>query len=193
MSVSSLLVVDCQYDFIDGSLACGGAHEAVEAAVAFINAQPDRPVLYSVDWHGPGNRSFVPNGGIWPPHCVAGQRGSRIHEKFDTEVIRVVQRPAEKTIYRKGTDDGVEEYSAFGARNAVGRTVGQDAGDDVIVCGIASEFCVRESVLDLMKAGRRVTILVDALAWVDRGKHEENLRDLEARGAVLKRSGTHPG
>ena len=83
-------------------------------------------------------------------------------------------------------DDLVEEYSAFGARNDAGRTVGQDVGADVIVCGIASEYCVRESVLDLLEAGRHVTVLADALGWVDRKKHEENLEDLENRGAVLR-------
>ena len=75
MSVPSLLIVDCQYDFIDGSLACEGALEAVDSAVAFINARPDVATLYSVDWHSPANRSFLPNGGIWPPHCIAGGTG----------------------------------------------------------------------------------------------------------------------
>lgn len=181
----SLLVVDCQYDFIDGSLACEGSDEAVAAAVAFINAHPDMPVLYSADWHSPENRSFAQNGGIWPPHCVAGERGSRIHERFSTDVLRAEQRPSEKTIYRKGTDDLVEEYSAFAARNAEGRTVGQDAGDEVVVCGIASEYCVRESVLDLLKSGRHVTVLANALGWVDREKHEANLRDLTTKGARI--------
>lgn len=185
MSILSLLVVDCQYDFIDGSLACEGADDAVSAAIAFLNARPDMPALYSADWHSPENRSFDRNGGIWPPHCVAGECGSRIHERFGTDVLRAEQRPSEKTIYRKGTDDLVEEYSAFAARNAEGHTVGQDAGDEVVVCGIASEYCVRESVLDLLKTGRRVTVLANALGWVDREKHEENLRDLEARGVRI--------
>lgn len=186
MSVPSLLIVDCQYDFIDGSLACEGALEAVDSAVAFINARPDVATLYSVDWHSPANCSFLPNGGIWPPHCIAGERGSRLHGKFHTEVLRAEQRPDLRTTYRKGMDDLVEEYSAFGARNDAGRTVGQDVGADVTVCGIASEYCVRESVLDLLEAGRHVTVLADALGWVDRKKHEENLEDLENRGAVLR-------
>ena len=193
MSVPSLLIVDCQYDFIDGSLACEGAREAVDSAVAFINARPNVATLYSVDWHSPENRSFLPNGGIWPPHCIAGEQGSRIHEKFHLEVLRAGQRPDSRTIYRKGTDDLVEEYSAFGARNDAGCTVGQDVGDDVTVCGIASEYCVRESVLDLLKAGRHVTVLADALGWVDRRKHEENLEDLEKRGALLRWVGTNRG
>ena len=75
--------------------------------------------------------------------------------------------------------------AAAQAPSVVLHTVGQDAGDEVVVCGIASEYCVRESVLDLLKSGRRVTVLANALGWVDREKHEENLRDLEARGVRI--------
>ena len=95
------------------------------------------------------------------------------------------QRPGEGNVYHKGTDDGREEYSAFEARNAAGRTVGQDAGERVVVCGIASEFCVRESVLDLLRVGRRVTLLADAVGYVNAEKHRENLADLEAQGATI--------
>ena len=183
--MSSLLVVDCQYDFIDGTLACGGAEAAVKNIVAYINEHPDMKVLYSSDWHGPKHCSFVENGGTWPVHCVAGTRGAALHEAFSRDVKRPEQRPGDANIYRKGTDDDSEEYSAFEAKNAAGRTVALDAGDDVTVCGIASEFCVRESVLALLGAGRRVTILADALGWVDEAKHMENLKDLESKGAVV--------
>lgn len=188
MSGTCLLVVDCQHDFIDGTLACGGAEEAVEAIAAFINEHPEMPVLYSADWHSPQNRSFARNGGTWPPHCVAGERGAEVHEKFRTEVRKKEQRPGEATLYLKGKDDFVEEYSAFEAKNALGGTVASDAAENVAVCGIASEYCVRETVLDLLKAGRNVTLLTDALGWVDRKKHEENLKDLEGRGVRLKRT-----
>lgn len=185
MSKETLLVVDCQYDFIDGSLACCGAEDAVRNAVDYINAHPDVRVLYSADWHGKGHCSFRENGGQWPEHCVAGERGSAIHEAFTRDVKRAEQRPGEGNVYHKGTDDGREEYSAFEARNAAGRTVGQDAGECVVVCGIASEFCVRESALDLLKAGRRVTLLADAVGYVNAEKHRENLADLETQGVTI--------
>ena len=183
--MSSLLIVDCQYDFITGTLACGGAEDAVERIVAYINARPGLEVHYSTDWHPLRHCSFIPNGGIWPIHCVAGSRGAEIHEAFARDVIRPEQRPIKETIYRKGTNLEQEEYSAFAARNALGRTVAQDVGNDVMICGIASEFCVRESVLALLEAGRRATVMSDSLGWVDEAKHKENLRDLAARGAVV--------
>ena len=118
-----------------------------------------------------------------PDGCGSKQASRRF---FSRQVLRAEQRPDLRTTYRKNMDDLVEEYSAFGARNDAGRTVGQDVGADVTVCGIASEYCVRESVLDLLEAGRHVTVLADALGWVDRKKHEKNLEDLENRGAVLR-------
>ena len=116
----TLLVVDCQYDFIDGTLACGGAEAAVKKIIEYINAHPDMKVLYSSDWHSPKHCSFTENGGTWPVHCVAGTHGAAIHEAFSQTVLRPEQRPGDATVYHKGTDDGREEYSAFEAKNAAG-------------------------------------------------------------------------
>lgn len=71
--MDSLVIVDCQYDFIDGSLACSGSHEAVAYLIDFINRH-EVEVLYTSDWHSPTNQSFTVNGGIWPIHCVAGEK-----------------------------------------------------------------------------------------------------------------------
>lgn len=184
--MASLLVVDCQYDFITGSLACGGAEDAVRRIVNYINFHPEVEVHYSTDWHPLRHCSFIPNGGTWPIHCVAGSHGAELHEIFAREVVRPEQRPIKETIYRKGTNIAQEEYSAFMAFNSLGRTVAQDVGNDVTICGIASEFCVRESVLAMLEAGRKATVLADSLGWVDEAKHQENLRDLRARGAIVR-------
>lgn len=72
----SLIVVDCQYDFIDGSLACINAENAVAENIDYINKNPGLNVYYSCDWHSESNKSFKRHGGIWPDHCVAGQKGS---------------------------------------------------------------------------------------------------------------------
>ena len=186
MPTKALLVVDCQYDFIDGTLACEGAKDAVRRIVTYINAHPEVSVHYSTDWHPLRHCSFIPNGGTWPIHCVAGSHGAELHQIFAREVLRLEQRPVKETIYRKGTNIKQEEYSAFAAFNTLGRTVAQDVGDDVIICGIASEFCVRESALALLKARRKVTIMADSLGWVDEANHRENLRDLAARGVIVQ-------
>ena len=184
--MTSLLIVDCQYDFISGALACEGAEDAVRNIVAHIDACPDTMPHWSADWHGPSHCSFVPNGGRWPIHCVAGTRGAEIHAAFFRDVADPARRPSEATVYHKGTDDGREEYSAFEARNALGRTVAEDLDGDVTICGIATEFCVRETVLAFLAAGRRTTVLADALAWVDRAGHERTLDELAARGVIVR-------
>lgn len=180
-----VLVVDCQYDFIDGSLACGHSLEAVHNIITFINANPDAKVFYSADWHSPKHCSYIPNGGTWPLHCQAGTHGAEIHEDFYTKVKNPAQRPNDETIYHKGDKDEVEEYSAFNARNKSGRELNQNISSDVLVCGIASEFCVRESVLALLKSGRAVEVPVSMLGWVDEKNHQANIKELESMGVKI--------
>ena len=105
--MDSLVIVDCQYDFIDGSLACSGSHEAVAYLINFINRH-EMEVLYTSDWHSPANRSFKVNGGIWPIHCVAGEKGSALDRHFFADIIDVKNRPNEENIFHKGMDDIVE-------------------------------------------------------------------------------------
>ena len=180
-----ILVVDCQYDFIDGTLACGHSEEAVKNIINFINSNPDAKVFYSADNHSPKHCSYIPNGGTWPIHCQAGTHGAKIHEAFYTDIKNPAQRPNDETIYYKGENDDVEEYSAFEAKNKSGRKLCDVISPEVIVCGIASEFCVRESVLALMKSGRKVEIPVDMLAWVDETGHKKNIAELSEMGVKI--------
>ena len=105
-----ILVVDCQYDFIDGTLACGHSEEAVKNIIAFINANPSAKIYYSADNHSIRHCSYIPNGGTWPVHCQAGTHGAELHESFFTDIINPSQRPNDSTIYYKGENDSVEEY-----------------------------------------------------------------------------------
>ena len=181
----SVVVVDCQYDFIDGSLACGGADEAINNIIEYINKYHEAKIFYSADWHNPEHCSYSQNGGIWPVHCQAGTHGAEIHEKFYTEIKNPEQRPNEKNIYYKGTNNNLEEYSAFNAKNKAGRELNQDVSKKVVVCGIASEFCVRETVLALKNAGHEIELLSDCLAWVNETNHYRNLGDLQQLGVKI--------
>lgn len=183
--MKEILVIDCQYDFIDGTLACIHSEEAVKNIAAFINANPGAKVYYSADWHSPKHCSYIPNGGTWPVHCQAGTHGAEIHETFSQNIKNPEQRPNDSTIYYKGNNDALEEYSAFSARNKAGRELNQDIGNDVIVCGIASEFCVRESVLALLKSGRKVGVYENMLGWVDEAGHKKNIEELKSMGVKI--------
>ena len=180
-----ILVVDCQYDFIDGSLACAHSEEAVNNIINFINANPDARVFYSADNHSPKHCSYIPNGGTWPVHCQAGTHGAELHSSFMTGIKNPSQRPNSSSVYYKGEDDSVEEYSAFSAKNKAGCELNQDISNDVIVCGIASEFCVRESVIALKDSGRKVEVPEELLAWVDEAGHRKNLAELSAMGVKV--------
>lgn len=182
--MDDLVVVDCQYDFIDGTLACAHAREAVRYLVNFIN-QNDVRVLYTSDWHSPQNGSFEKNGGIWPVHCVAGTHGAEIAQEFTKDVERAGDRPSEENRFLKGKDDKVEEYSAFAGENSKGERLGDVVSRHVYVGGIASEYCVRETVLALKEAGHIVSLLVPGLGYVKKEDHEKNLEDLRQLGVLL--------
>jgi nicotinamidase/pyrazinamidase len=110
-----LIIVDCQYDFIDGSLACSHSQEAVRNIIAFANAN-DVKCMYTSDWHSKTNKSFKINGGIWPVHCVAGSRGTEVSDEFNQ--MNDGNRPGKDNIFYKGKNDDVEEYSACLAVNS---------------------------------------------------------------------------
>jgi len=182
--MEQLIVIDCQNDFIDGSLACAHSHEAVAAIIAFANARELR-VLYTSDWHSPQNKSFAENGGTWPVHCVAGTEGAALSPAFAKEIRVAENRPSPQTVFRKGKNDDVEEYSAFYGENEDGEALCDLAAEHVYVAGIASEYCVRETALSFLAAGHRVTLLADALGYVDKAAHEKNVEDLREKGVEI--------
>ncbi len=180
----SLIVVDCQYDFIDGSLACLNAENAVNNIINFVNSN-DLKVVYSMDWHSNENKSFEVNGGIWPIHCVRGERGSQIHEDFAKLIVAPENKPDAKNAFKKGQDDEIEEYSAYYARNEDGTQINEYIDKEVVVSGIASEFCVRETILELLKNGFKVELLESGIGYVDEKEHHKNLAELKELGVTF--------
>ena len=186
-----LIVVDCQYDFIDGSLACENAENAVNNIIEYINNNNNLKVYYSADGHKITHHSFTANnhGGTWPVHCVAGTHGAEIHKDFYNKILNPENRPdALRNIYFKACEDEIDEYSAFNAKNHDNKILHEEIDaehDNVIICGIASEFCVRESVLAFFKNNFKVKLLANALAWVNHDGHVKNLSDLKAQGVEI--------
>lgn len=178
-----LIIVDCQYDFIDGSLACAHSHEAVSNLVNYINTH-EVDVIYTSDWHGETNQSFLVNGGIWPVHCVAGTKGAALSAVFE-QIHRESERPNKKNIFLKGKSDEIEEYSAYLAMNEAGTVLKDIVSSHVIVGGIASEYCVRETILSLLKAGHIVSLLSDCVGYVSLEEHKKNIEDLKKRGVEI--------
>lgn len=191
---SATVVVDMLYDFIDGSLACIGGEEAVEETRRFLEKNLEgegdaaveildtKPVLFIRDHHPADHSSFKDFGGIWPAHCVAGTRGGEIHEKLLPFVN-------EDLTFDKGCDRAVEQYSGFDGRNPAGQPLGEVLSlmdiKTVYVCGIATEYCVRSTCEDLLKAGFKVQLLKDCLAYVNEEGHRKALEEMAAEGIEL--------
>ncbi len=183
--MDDVIVVDCQYDFIDGSLACHHSHEAVKGLIDFINAH-DVHALYTSDWHKETNGSFKVNGGIWPVHCVAGTHGAALDESFAKDILEEENRPSGKNLFLKGQRDDVEEYSAFNGVNTEGKALHEVASSHVYIGGIATEYCVKETVLALLRSGRSVTLLSSCLGYVDEEGHKKTLEELKALGVEIE-------
>ncbi len=179
--MNDLIIVDCQYDFIDGSLACGHSHEAVKYLVDFVNSHDVR-CLYTSDWHSETNGSFQVNGGIWPVHCVAGTQGAELSPDFMAGIKEKSNQPSPENLFLKGVRDDVEEYSAFNGVNSEGKSLHDVASQKVYVGGIASEYCVKETILSLVKSGREVVVLSEGLGYVDKAGHEKTMEELREMG-----------
>ena len=194
MKDSALLVVDMLYDFIDGSLACQGAEEAIKHSLEYIEKEtagtdPDNtgvrsiyPIIFIRDHHPANHSSFVEQGGIWPPHCVQGTHGADIH-------VDLAPYASEDLSFFKGEDQATEQYSGFEGKNPAGQSLGEvlELMDirNVVICGIATEYCVRNTAEDLLKAGFKVYVLKDGLAYVDAKGHVEALEAMAAEGIKL--------
>jgi len=172
----ALLIVDPQVDFCPGGALPVPRGDAIFAPLNRISRRFDT-VAASRDWHPAGHISFRSRGGQWPPHCVAGSAGAGFHRDLDQAPIGHV--------VSKGTDPEVEAYSAFSGtdledwlrRRGVRR---------LAVAGLATDYCVRQSVLDALRAGFEVIVLEDCVGAVDvePGDGERALADMEAAGAT---------
>jgi nicotinamidase-related amidase len=195
MKNSALVVVDMLYDFIDGSLACQNAENAVAQTLKFIDSQTKGqggeeyeildtfPILFIRDHHPADHSSFKEHGGIWPAHCVSGTHGGEIHKDLMPYV-------REELTFDKGCDRNTEQYSGFEGVNSAGQSLGEILElldtQDVYVCGIATEYCVRNTCEDLHKAGYKVHLLSESLAYVDKDGHLKALEEMAAQGICIE-------
>ncbi|MDO5650421.1 MAG: isochorismatase family protein [Gallicola sp.] len=171
-----LIIVDCQNDFIDGTMACDFANEAVDNIIEYF--KEDMRVFYTSDFHPTDHMSFIEQGGMWPSHCVAGTWGAELHDKFHDSIFK----PNNENTFFKGRHPKFEEYSGFEARNGNDEMLKDVVSDKVYIGGIASEYCVRETALAFKKQGKEVVILKDLLGYVNKEEHLKNLEDLKDKG-----------
>jgi nicotinamidase/pyrazinamidase len=185
----ALIVVDVQNDFLPGGvLAVPGGGEVIEPLNGYIRqfAQLQLPVFATRDWHPREHCSFREHGGRWPAHCVAGTQGA----KFPPQL----QLPPDVHVISKATQPESDAYSGFQGTD-LARQLGDLGCTRVFVGGLATEYCVRATVLDARAAGLEVVVLADAIGALDAqpGDGEHALAEMKASGAQISPASRLPG
>jgi nicotinamidase/pyrazinamidase len=175
--MNALIIVDVQNDF------CPGGALAVpdgDAVVPVINGLMDRTpfVVATQDWHPVDHCSFVANGGIWPPHCVAGTSGAELHSglRHDRISLRI----------QKATAPDPDAYSGFQGTDLAEQLRARGI-DEVMVVGLATDYCVKATALDALATGFRVTVHADACRAVNvnPGDGERALDEMRKAGVCV--------
>jgi nicotinamidase/pyrazinamidase len=184
--MAALVVVDVQRDFCPGgALAVRKGDKLIPILNEIIGGFESLglPVFYTRDWHPPNHISFRGQGGIWPPHCVKGTKGAEFHP--DLKIT------PDAVIVSKGYDPSVEAYSGFQGTDLEER-LKESGVDELFIGGLATDYCVKETVLDARRAGFRVEVLEDCVRAVDAkpGDGVRALADMKKAGAALTTSAT---
>lgn len=185
---TALLIVDVQNDFCPGGALATARGDEVATRIAELIADPDGQdreyecAVATQDWHiDPGthfseNPDFVDS---WPEHCVAGSEGAQIRRPVPTDQI--------DQFFKKGHYTAA--YSGFEGVNDKDQLLADWLREHDIarldVCGIATDHCVRATVLDALKEGFEVRVLQDMCSPVDDARGADALREMQNAGAEL--------
>lgn len=183
-------MVDLQNDFADpaGSLSVAGAERIVPVVNAAIEQalRADALVVATQDWHPESTPHFSKDGGVWPVHCVAGSWGAELHQ--------ALRLPPEAPRVTKGSN-GEDGYSGFTMRDP---ETGEERPTEleallrergvarVVVCGLATDYCVKATAIDAATLGFETTVLTDAVAAVnlDPGDGDRAIEEMRAAGVT---------
>jgi nicotinamidase/pyrazinamidase len=176
----ALLLVDVQRDFLPGGNL--GVPEG-DAVVPVLNryialaCAKDLPIFASRDWHPQNHCSFKVHGGPWPEHCVVGTPGAAFAEEL--------QLPSDAVIIDKATRAEADAYSAFSGTTLANRLRSRGVRR-LLVGGLATDYCVLNTVRDALREGFEVILLEDAIRAVNvaPGDGERARREMLERGAV---------
>ena len=186
---SALIVVDMQNDFADpkGSLSVARGLDTIPVvnAAAWAAIRAGAFVAYTQDWHPEHTPHFAQDGGIWPVHCVGDAWGSAFHPDLDVVGPSV----------HKGAN-GEDGYSGFTMRDPttsaeipteLDALLRVRSIERVVVCGLATDYCVMATALDAVRLGYQASVLLDGIAAVDLvpGDGDRALERMRAAGARL--------
>lgn len=176
----ALILVDVQNDFLPGgALAVPEGDEVIPVLNRWIAAFHARglPIFATRDWHPRAHCSFKAQGGIWPQHCIADTDGAQFAPSLDL--------PAEAAVIAKATTPAKDAYSGFEGTD-LGPRLHEQGVTRLFVGGLATDYCVLNTVRDALAEGFTVLLLTDAIRAVnvepnDGAKAEAEMRRLGAR------------
>ena len=202
----ALILIDLQDDFMpEGALAVPGGDAVVPVANRLLRSFD--LVVATQDWHPPGHGSFAsqypgkkPGDTIeldglhqvlWPDHCVKGTSGAELHADLDAGRVT--------SVFQKGTDPRIDSYSAF-FDNAHRKSTGlgdylrEKGVSEVYLMGLATDYCVKFSVLDAAELGFRVNLIQDGCRGIDlqAGDVNKAIGEMKAAGAEVVSSAACP-
>ena len=157
----ALLIIDMQRDFLPGGALGVPQGDEVLAPVnrlLRLFSKQGLPIYASRDWHPENHCSFAARGGPWPPHCVAGTPGAAFPNQLDL--------PAGAIVVSKADTADLDAYSAFNGTHLAAQL--RDRGvRRVVVCGLATDYCVLNTAIDARENGFEVLVVPEAMRAVD--------------------------
>jgi len=181
---AALVVVDVQRDFCPGgALPVKEGDELVPRInrVIMTFEHDPLPVFFTRDWHPPNHMSFKSQGGIWPLHCVQGSAGAEFHP-----ALRI---PIKSIVISKAEDPQFEAYSGFQGTDLATR-LNELGVDKIFLCGLTTDYCVKESAIDARHAGFEVEVIQDCIGAVDAspGDGKKAISEMQKAGARITNS-----
>ncbi len=180
-SKKALIVVDVQNDFCPGgSLAVAEGNEVVAPLNKLMKEFLDRgdPVYKTRDWHPEKTKHFSAYGGTWPVHCVQNTKGAEFHpDLLDDPRITVIS---------KGFDERADGYSGFDGTQ-LAQLLREDDVKEIWVGGLATDYCVKQTVIDGVRDGFKVKALADAMRAVNVNPDDgrKAIEEMKAAGAEI--------
>ncbi len=177
---SALIIVDVQNDFLpEGALPVPEGDEVIPPLNKYIRLFNEKksPIFATRDWHPKNHISFKGNGGIWPPHCIQGTYGAKFVDELNL--------PSETIIISKGYMIDRDAYSGF-QETHLDLELRRLRIKRVFIGGLATDYCVKATVLDAINLGYETILLLDAIRGVNvnPGDSEKAVKEMLRKGAI---------
>lgn len=179
-TTTALVIVDVQHGFLpEGELPVPDGDQVIETIEQWAAAPDIDYVVATQDWHPSGHCSFADEPDYkdtWPVHCVQGTRSAQVHERI---------MALEPVVFHKADKIDEDSYSGFG-NPELDAWLRERGVTDLVVTGLATDYCVLNTVVDALKLDYRVRVLVDGVRAVNEQTGEAALERMAELGAELR-------